>query len=239
MSDVTCVIVVMVPGEKKYFRKVVQSVVDQTYRTKIVIVFNDTFEWLPQIAKSLQEDIVLVPVAKTLASRARNIGVSLTDTEFVGFLDGDDFWAPMKIESQLYTITSQSLDLVGCDHLLVDSDGKKFAHAMCRNIPMPSSWLVRTEVMMERPFDVEAKCHEDEVWWRNNRKFLKIGRLPKEYLMYTVRSNSASSGVSNKKRKELMMHFSRTPFSKFLLLTSTSILRLAFVRSYYKDHSSW
>ena len=62
-------------------------------------------------------------------------------------------------------ISKGDCDLVGVDDLLMTEQGQVFAYALARNIPMPSSWLVRRKSMLCDSFDPDLPMNEDGAWW--------------------------------------------------------------------------
>lgn len=85
--------------------RAVRSAVDQTYPVSIVVVVDDPTKtsavavWLADIDAK-----ILATPGRIGGSGSRNIGADATASEFIAFLDDDDWWEPTKIEKQLASI---------------------------------------------------------------------------------------------------------------------------------------
>jgi hypothetical protein len=134
------------------------------------------------------------------AGIVRNDLVHRAAGEWVAFLDGDDIWGDSKTEAQLALAERDGLDFVGTDHLLVNEANVSCAHGISVNVPMPSSWLVRREIMSTHQFD-DDPIEADVNWWRDYSGGIRAGRLPLPLLRYRVRRISLSSAVARKRNK--------------------------------------
>lgn len=58
-------------------------------------------------------------------SRAKNLGIGLSRSEFIAFLDADDAWLPAKLEKQLALFEGRpEIGVVYCRRKLMDEEGK-------------------------------------------------------------------------------------------------------------------
>ena len=98
-ADVTAIIPVY--NGKIYLKESVNSVLNQTLLPKQLIIVDDgSTDGSLDVLNGIKSPI---PIAKVYQqnsgqSSARNKGVSLTKTEFIAFLDQDDYWFPNHIE---------------------------------------------------------------------------------------------------------------------------------------------
>lgn len=78
----------------------VQSVLDQTYPVKEILVSDDgSTDRTAEIAESLGATVLRGPKAN--GNVARNRGARAATGDVVFFLDGDDWWHPTKVETHL------------------------------------------------------------------------------------------------------------------------------------------
>jgi glycosyltransferase involved in cell wall biosynthesis len=71
-------------------------------------------------------DISVLAQSNQGLSAARNEGLRLTTTEYVTFLDGDDFWLPDYLEHVLPAISISQHDIIEYDALLTDEAGRPY-----------------------------------------------------------------------------------------------------------------
>lgn len=92
-----------------YLPDAVNSVIHQTYTDWELIIVNDgssdnTDEWVSQ-----QSDprIILISQENQGKSAARNTGIERATSEYIAFLDADDYWEPTKLEKQIQCIETK------------------------------------------------------------------------------------------------------------------------------------
>lgn len=124
-------------------KRSIDSVLNQTYKDKELIIVNDSpenIELCISIDKLLKE--YNNPIIKYIkhesnlgACKARNTGIESSKGEFIAFLDDDDEWLPNKLEKQLKLFTSDDVGLVYCD-CIIRRDGVNTLH---KNTPRINS----------------------------------------------------------------------------------------------------
>jgi glycosyltransferase involved in cell wall biosynthesis len=120
-------VVIPVYNGQDYIHDSVFSALNQTFPVSQVIVVNDgstdrTLEILNEISSSHPK---LKVITKLHGERnaARNAGVQASQATYIGFLDADDIWLPVKIEKQVAVFRDRNdpeLGLVYCDYIAVD-----------------------------------------------------------------------------------------------------------------------
>lgn len=85
-----------------HLAETIETALAQTLAPRAIIVVDDGSEdATPQVAARFGEAIRYVRQPHGGAARARNLGTQCVETEYLAFLDGDDLWAPNKLEKQL------------------------------------------------------------------------------------------------------------------------------------------
>jgi glycosyltransferase involved in cell wall biosynthesis len=237
-SDVTAIVTCMTDTEKPFIRETLQSVRDQTLPCETILVVLDSNSWISEVVKEFPTVRILRRELGPLGA-VRNSGIVAAKTEFVAFLDGDDVWLPSKLEYQMARISKGDCDLVGVDHLLMTEQGQVFAYALARNIPMPSSWLVRRESMLCHSFDPDLPMNEDGAWWLATWATVRKRRLAKPLIKYRVRQTSLSETAPSKRRKLALAKLSTFPMARTVLLSSTFLLHSISRRQYYAPSKAW
>lgn len=84
-----------------------QSVLNQVYQPqKIIVVTNGCQDQTAEIVKTYQQKhddkIILIDVSEKIgASRARNLGFAKVTSQYVAFLDADDYWYPLWLKTAM------------------------------------------------------------------------------------------------------------------------------------------
>lgn len=100
--------------------KAILSALTQTYKPHEVIVIDDgsseeNFRMLEEITQDL--NVVIIRTGGTRsAGQARKIGIQELTSDFVAFLDDDDYWLPTKLELQVDYIVKSGARAVSCLH---------------------------------------------------------------------------------------------------------------------------
>jgi len=220
---VSAVISCMTPAEFPFVDATLDGVVPQVDQT--IICIRDTFvdfEKERNLARFGNAEIKLLRIPFQPLGDVRNHGIAAATGEWVAFCDGDDIWCPGKIQRQLEQAAKYKAQFCGCDHMLMDDDGVVRLHALSRYIPMPSSWLVKREVMLQIPFD-GTKYVEDGDWWRRSQDKIEKVRLPEARLHYRVRTGALSDLTGSKRRKTAFVNASQKPLQGLLLRAACSL----------------
>lgn len=117
-SDLKVSVVIPVYNGEKYIACAIESVLRQTHRNLEVIVVDDGSKDLTvEIIKSYNDPrVVVVSQKNSGVAAARNTGILNSSSEYICFLDQDDWWARNKVEKQLgLMLSNQNLGMVYCD----------------------------------------------------------------------------------------------------------------------------
>ncbi len=95
----------------------------------VVIINDNSKDNTAKVAKYISEHFLNVVVLTNRynlgVSGARNRGISITDTQYVAFLDADDVWLPQKLEKQKQLFEdTPDCTLVSCNCLQISPSGK-------------------------------------------------------------------------------------------------------------------
>jgi len=102
------VIIPLYNGEK-YIADTIESVLNQTWRNKeIIVVESGSTDNSLEVAKSYEgNDLKIFSIKKLNASGSRNFGMLKANGDFIQFLDADDILSPDKIERQMTLLESK------------------------------------------------------------------------------------------------------------------------------------
>jgi glycosyltransferase involved in cell wall biosynthesis len=82
-------------------REAVRSVLEQTMRDLVVIVVDDAGGQLPEFPADPRLHVVSLHHNINVLGVARNIGMGLTESPYVAFLDDDNLWHPQHLQTAL------------------------------------------------------------------------------------------------------------------------------------------
>lgn len=112
-------VIVPIYNMSSYMDKCIHSVIMQTYSNFKLILIDDgstddslekTIQW-----KKRDERIVVVSQTNAGLGVARNVGVHIADSEYVTFLDSDDWWHPDYLKQMMEGTEHGKNDIVLCD----------------------------------------------------------------------------------------------------------------------------
>ena len=92
---------------QRYIEETLQSVLNQTLQPREIVVVDDgSTDNTVSIVRRFAPRVALVTRQRTGVSAARNYGASITDAEWLTFLDQDDLWEPKNLERQMAAIAA-------------------------------------------------------------------------------------------------------------------------------------
>jgi glycosyltransferase involved in cell wall biosynthesis len=91
-------VIIPVNNIDKYLAEAIESVVEQRYSAKeIIVIDSGNTEDSSRVAFAWRSQIRLYHQPPLGISAARNFGVSLAECQYIAFLDADDLWTPDKL----------------------------------------------------------------------------------------------------------------------------------------------
>ena len=106
-------------------------------------------------------------------------------------------WIPTKLRIQANALRKHQLDVVASKHILIREDGRPFFFGFAKNMPMTSSWLGKTAVFTQRPFEL-VSISEDVLLWERLESEVRCQIMDKFLIRYRVREQSLSSMTSTR-----------------------------------------
>jgi len=210
MNSMNCVLSVVIPAYnvEGFIRTAIQSALNQTiYELEVIVIDDGSTDYTLKRINSIQDPRLKVFTQKNLGlSAARNLGIRMSNGKYIGFLDGDDTWFPLKAELHISTQEKNRLIGITYDYLAYIDEQDHFtgqylitrvnqpsiSDLMVRNYIMASA-IVRKACFSEAGlFDEELfACEDYEMWLRiYNKTNYKARLIPKVLTGYRVRSSS-------------------------------------------------
>lgn len=195
-------VTVVIPSYNRaaFLGRAVANACTQSYRElEIVIVDDASSDDTRSVADSFADPRVryIRHSANRGVSAARNTGVRAARGEYVAFLDDDDQWKPDKIAKQLAA-------MVDCDAVLTAAiaNGRLLRRHYGRRVTQddlrrgsfdPSSFMAKTRVLREEPFDEQLAQGEDwDLFIRIARRWT-IGWVAEPLLLYNAGAHARAT----------------------------------------------
>ena len=93
--------------KKKFFKKSINSVLNQTHKKiEIIVVYDDEntldLNYIKKICKKDARIKLYINRKNIGAGFSRNYGIKKSKGQYIAFLDADDLWLKNKLQEQLY-----------------------------------------------------------------------------------------------------------------------------------------
>lgn len=242
--DVAAIVTAMTDPEKPFLRATMEAVLSDSGIGQVVLCIEENNAWINAVLGSLltepRLEIIRIPLAPLGA--VRNQALKYVRLPWVAYCDGDDVWCSGKTLSQLNYAKARGCDFVGADHYLMNENGKICAFATASYIPMPSSWMAKTETMRQHLFDESPfSLHKDDCceWWLRTAGIVQKARCPKTLLQYRIRSGSLSAQTSSMRRKRQIVNLANIPGLRAIILLFTWCIWLATRQNNYRWCLDW
>lgn len=204
----------------RYIGQTIESVLEQTVPCRMIIVNDmskdDTLAVAGRYAKHYPDCIQIIDNKQNIGVAAsRNCAVAQATTEYVAFLDADDWWSADKLEQQLAQIKAADADACYCGRELMTAEGVstgKIVHVpeqtnykslLKGNVIPCSSVLMKREDALTYPMEHD-ELHEDYIVWlsmlRDGKKFVGLD-------MPLLKSRLGENGKSRNKWKSAKMTY--------------------------------
>lgn len=140
MVDALISVVVPVYNSEKYLEKCIKSIVNQTYSKIEILLINDgstdnSLNICNAFAK-IDSRIRVVSVDNGGQARARNIGIGLSEGQYIGFVDSDDWIMPEMYEILLAGILESGSEISMCGRNNEDTDGNNLNQLFTYSTPI-------------------------------------------------------------------------------------------------------
>ena len=243
-NDVAAIVTAMTDAEQPFVSDTLKSVLSDPGIAQVILCIAEKNVWIDAVIGNFVTDprleIVRLPL-KPLGA-IRNKALTYVKEAWVAYCDGDDVWSKGKTKIQRTCASVTGCDFVGADHYLTNQEGKIRAFAPAHYIPMPSSWMVRTEVMKLHPFTEEPfslRQEESGEWWIRTSGIVKKVRCPKMLLRYRIRFNSLSANTSSMQRKAKIIALAKIPVLGAIIFCATGCMWLFSRRQEYIWQPDW
>jgi len=202
-----------------FLRECIQSIKSQTYSNWEAIIVNDgstdhTAQVIEEVIKN-DERFRLINQQNGGVSKARNTGIEAAAGAYLAFMDGDDLWEPTFLEELLEVIQRKDVDMAYCGytHLYTGGLRRGFSypyasgHILYEVVNGKTQIHIGAMVVKKKLIDqlglrFTEGClvgQDQEFIWKLVSK-TAVQAVPKELMIYRIRSGSAITATWNWKK---------------------------------------
>lgn len=222
MSQIKVSVIIPVYNMEKYLKKCLDTVVNQTLQEiEIIIIDDGSLDESPKIiqeyADEFKDKVISLRKENGGQGIARNIAISMSKGEYIGFVDADDY-IDLDMYENLYNHAKENdLDYVECDYkfLKEDDDGNEIELRQYGDIhsrknkyelfldPLVSPWnkIYRGDILRNNFVSFpKGVIYEDTSFYIKVIPYInKFSFINKVYVKHFLRSNSTMTGSKSNK----------------------------------------
>ena len=226
-----------------YLEEAIQSVIEQSHKYWNLYIIDDfSSDTSKKILKNFKKNkkIKIVYLRKNRGpSFCRNLGVSLSKSPFISFLDSDDYWPKNKLSSQLNYMIKKDVSFTYTDYTSFFKDRKKKIlkitniqnefnfKTFVRNSSINTSTMILKKEIIKNIKFKNLKKHEDYIFkceiFRKNKNLL-AKKFKNTYAFYRILKNSRSR---DRLKSVYYMYVYNRKFNKFSFVDN--ILSIFFI----------
>jgi len=256
-------VVIPAYNAEKSIGRAIESVLAQTHRADEIIVVDDgSTDATAECLKGFRPDIRIVTQPNIGASRSRNRGILEARSEYVAFLDADDYWSPEKLARQVALLQTESeTGFVSCCAAVESADGEILGewrfeesnmcllrHLFVRHAGIPGSLsavVIKRSLFSEIGlFDVDLTSQEDIDMWIRLASRTRFACVDEVLATITRQSGSVSSNFESMlscarkvmtKHRGLLRPGDRNAFWR----AAYSAMLTDYAKWAYRDNKTW
>ncbi len=238
--------------KKKYLKKTIQSVLNQTYQKfEIIIVYDDDskedLKFVKKI-KKLDKRIKLYINKKNMgAGFSRNFGISKSKGSYICFIDSDDIWKKNKLKVQIEFMENNNISASHTSYQIKNDKNKIIGHRQAKDITSfnkllqscdigLSTVIIKKKILKKNLKFAKLKTKEDYVLWLYLiKKGIKIYSLKKKLTIWTKMPGSLSSSIIQKLGDSFLVYNRYMNFGITKSIYLTLILSINFLKKNFKN----
>lgn len=182
--------------------KCIYSIFNQTVLPKEIIVIDDgstdqTLSLLNSLKLKCPNKVnfIIISQKNSGPSVARNTGINSATSDWIAFLDSDDYWERNNIESALIFIEKfYGFNLIGGSDLTEEFKNVFFNMLLNKNYFKTSSTIVSRDWIIKYPFNERQKYSEDYRSWLLITSETKACLIPNYSSKPVIKRNYAFTG---------------------------------------------
>ncbi len=228
--------------KKKFFKKTINSVINQSYKNfEVILIYDDVnkldLKFINFTLKKIKNKKIIINKKNLGAGMSRNIGIKNSKGKFIAFLDSDDLWHKNKLKKQINFMKKNKTDFSFSDYLIIDKNEK-----VLKKIKAPkkitfnnlsyacdiglSSVMIKSKLLKINKFS-KLKTKEDYLLWLTlSKKNVKMLGINKTLISWRKTENSLSSSTIQKVKDAFIV------YNKYMEFNPLKSIYLVFILSF-------
>lgn len=200
-------VIIPVYNGSHYIKDSINSVLNQTHKNLKIIIINDcSTDTTLNVIKTLKTNKMKIFNLKRNKGQAfcRNLGLRNSNSQFVCFLDSDDYWDESKIEKQINHMLSNNLNFSYTNYVAIKKNKKKKIkvsnnytyRSFLKDTSIPtSSIMVKRDLIGFTKFKKKGHGFDDYIFKCDllTKKNMRNMLLDEYLVFYNIRKDSISS----------------------------------------------
>lgn len=188
-------VIIPVYNRSVFLKQAISSVLQQTFSPKQVIVVDDgSSEDIKIVVEEFKDErLTYAWQPHQGVAAARNFGINLSSTNWLAFLDSDDYWLPTKLAAQVKFHQQHPNILISQTNEIWLRNGKRlnqkkhhqklsggiFKPSLARCLISPSAVLLQKKILLAVGLFDETlpACEDYDLWLRVALRY-QVGLLP-------------------------------------------------------------
>ena len=228
--------------KKKFFRKTITSVINQSYKNfEVILIYDDVnkldLKFINFYLKKIKNKKIITNKKNLGVGMSRNIGIKNSKGKFIAFLDSDDVWHKNKLKKQINFMKKNKTDFSFSDYLIINKNEK-----VLKKIKAPkkitfnnlsyacdiglSSVMIKSKLLKINKFS-KLKTKEDYLLWLTlSKKNVKMLGINKTLMFWRKTQNSLSSSTIQKVKDAFIV------YNKYMEFNPLKSIYLVFILSF-------
>ena len=228
--------------KKKFFKKTINSVINQSYKNfEVILIYDDVnkldLKFINFNLKKIKNKKIIINKKNLGVGTSRNIGIKNSKGKFIAFLDSDDIWHKDKLKKQINFMKKNKTDFSFSDYLIINKNEK-----VLKKINAPkkitfknllyacdiglSSVMIKSKLLKMNKFP-NLKTKEDYLLWlKLSKKNIKMLGINKTLAYWRKTNNSLSSSTIQKVKDAFIV------YNKYMEFNPLKSIYLVFILSF-------
>ena len=235
--------------KKSFFKKTINSVLNQTYKNfEVILIYDDNNRsellFVKKVLKKVKNKKIIINKKNVGVGISRNHGIQRSKGKFISFLDADDIWDKNKLKKQIKFMKTNNLNFSYSNYSIIDDKGVllkkikspeaiKFKNLLFSCDIALSSVIVNSSLLKSEKFP-NLKTKEDYLLWlKLSKKNVKMLGIGENLMFWRKTSNSLSSSIGQKLKDAFLVY---NKYLKFNFLISLILIFCLSVNSIIKRY---
>ena len=209
--------------KKKYIKKTLDSILDQSYKNyEVIFIYDDKdksdLSFIKSLLKKFNKKKLIINKTNLGVAKSRNKALKYSNGLYLAFIDADDIWKTNKLYYQIHFMKKNNIDLSFTFYDIFQSNTKtkkvkKIFFKVDYTSLIQSNYIGLSTVMFSRKIISKInfpilKTQEDyALWLKLLRKGVKFGYLNKILTSWRKTKNSLSSNIFQKLSDAFKMYY--------------------------------